>query len=246
MNKTEIITSSQAIKILSEAVKLGLNAKICRMSHGKWIQCTLKLVALNPDALVCDLPDEPQTKIGELKTDQPVGMSFQLEFQKYIFDCTVASTPTTPSSCQICLTLPDRIEKMPRRAYQRQPVPASLNVNVLFWHRGYADDSSETPEENYWQGKLLNLSAGGAGVVIPLELAQNFRPCQLVGLQFTPMSYQKPVLLEGQLVHIQPDPDKDLLQLGIEFLGLEVTDDGRNILHRLMDIVNDYAKQNRT
>lgn len=241
---TEMIRDRRITDILSRAVSLGLDVKVCRMCNGKWTQNTIKLLNLSEKEIICEVSESNKPHFERLQINQPVGISLHLEHNKYIFDTTVAAIHMEGPVGTLRLDIPDHIEKMPRRAYERQPVPASIHVNVLFWHRGYEDMSLPTPKENYWQGRLNNLSASGAQVAVELSQLENFQKDQLIGLQFTPMYYQKPILVEGRIVHIQPSSSEALLYLGIEFLGLEVTTEGRDILHRLMDIVEEYARQN--
>lgn len=244
-NMTEILKEEQISELLSEAVNLGSAAKMCHLCCGKWIQNAVKMTELSSGTIVFQASEKHKPCFEKLQINQPVGISFQMEHQKCIFDSLILGIDSSAvDGVEISLAIPDRLEKMPRRSYERQPVPSSLNVNVLFWHRGYADNTANSPAENYWQGKLVNLSANGAQISTPLSLADCFKIGQLVGLQFTPMYYQKPVLVEGQIVHIQSKEEETTLNLGIEFLGLEVSIDGRNILHRLMDIVQEYAHQN--
>lgn len=241
---TEILRDQLITDILSHAVGLRLDVKVCRMCNGKWTQNTIKLLNLSEKELICEVSESNKHHLERLQINQPVGISLHLEHNKYIFDTTVTAINMEGPVGTLRLDIPEQLEKMPRRAYERQPVPADIHVNVLFWHRGYADMSLPTPKENYWQGRLTNLSAGGAQVAIELAQQENFQKNQLIGLQFTPMYYQKPVLVEGQVIHIQPSASESILYLGIEFLGLEVTTEGRDTLHRLMDIVEEYAKQN--
>lgn len=244
INKAEILKGPRVSEIISQAVDLGLDAAMCRMCGGKWMQDHLKFSQMLLSDISYQVPIANKTLLESIKINQPVGISFHFEFHKYIFDSTITGLDSTQAESKILLAIPEHIEKMPRRAYERQPVPHSLNVNVLFWHRGYADNSSRIPNENYWQGKLVNLSAGGMQISTALEELANFQIRQLIGIQFTPMYYQKPILVEGQIVHIHPNHEEGKLNLGIEFLGLEVSIDGRNTLHRLMDTVQEYSRQN--
>jgi len=134
---------------------------------------------------------------------------------------------------------------MQRRAYERQPIPSELNVRAMFWHRGYINNSAEGPDEDYWQGKLENLSAGGAMIRVGLDQRKFFTVGQLVGVQFTPMSYQKPLLLEGQVRHLETPGSQDGLLVGVEFLGLEASSEGRDILHRLLNVIEAYEKPSK-
>ena len=78
------------------------------------------------------------------------------------------------------------------------------------------------------------------------EQKPNFTIGQLVGLQFTPMPYEKPILLEGQLRHIAPTIDEKNLALGIQIIGLEASSEGREKLHRLCSVVEQYHQINQT
>lgn len=242
------LKEEKALEAVSQAVLCRSTARMCHMAGGKWIRNDVMLCELTESGIVIETLQGHTTHLEKLQIQQPVGISFQLEHDKYIFDSTILgfeSAITTPGG-RILIEIPEVMEKMPRRAYERQPVPANLNVQVLFWHRGYCDNTNRVPVESYWQGQLMNLSAGGAQVCVPSTIEDCFRPNQLVGLQFTPMFYQKPILLEAQIIHIKPEQSKGELYLGLEFLGLEVSIDGRSILHRLTEIVEEYAKANNT
>lgn len=147
-------------------------------------------------------------------------------------------------SAKLLLAAPEKIEKMFRRADLRVKTPEFLNVKVMFWHRGYADDSEIVPAEDYWQGKLGDLSLGGARIYVDREQESNLRVDQLVGLQFTPMPYHQPILLEGHIKHLTQTDDQTLC-LGIHFLGLEISSKGREKLGKLVEAVSQYHKANQ-
>jgi hypothetical protein len=168
-----------------------------------------------------------------------------LGYFKYLFDSTVQAVQAKGQTVQILLNLPDRVECVQRRLYHRQPVPAGMKVKVLFWHRGYLDDSDTSPKELYWQGRLLNLSAGGAQFEIEIEQKEHFKVGQLLGIQFTPMSYQKPLLLESHVKYLKEQSDKLLFKIGVEFLGLEAGPEGRELLSHLLKVVAEYEKMNQ-
>ena len=102
----------------------------------------------------------------------------------------------------------------------------------------------EVPLENYWQGKLVDLSAGGAQIAIGTEHGPNFRVGQLVGLQFTPMSHKRPFLLEAHVRHLAENSHHEMLYIGVEFLGLEASDHGRDIIRKIVNIIEEYQKLN--
>jgi hypothetical protein len=247
ISQTEL-KEQKALEALSGAIGQRAIARMCHMAGGKWIRNDVTLCELAESGIVIQTLEGHTAHLEKLQIHQPVGISFQIDHEKFIFDSVILgfeSAITTPGG-RILIEIPEVMEKMPRRAYERQPVPSNLNVQVLFWHRGYADNTIRVPIESYWQGQLMNLSAGGGQVCVPLAISDCFRPNQLIGLQFTPMFYQKPILVEAQIVHLRPEEAAGKLCLGLEFLGLEVSIDGRTILHRLTEIVEEYAKFNNT
>jgi hypothetical protein len=201
------------------------------------------------DLHVCGYSDDfidfkSQTSCEELKDDQPIGICIHLGHFKYLFDSTVQATESQGSSWRMLLNPPERVERIERRVYHRQPVPANTTVKVLFWHRGYLDNSEKEPAENYWQGTLLNLSAGGARFEIDVEHKEHFSVGQLLGMQFTAMSYQKPLLLESHIKYTETLSDNRSFRIGVEFLGLEASPEGRQILDRILDVISQYGTIN--
>jgi hypothetical protein len=101
------------------------------------------------------------------------------------------------------------------------------------------------PLENYWTGHLTNFSAGGVQIGVNLDQAPHFSVGQLVGLQFTPKPYDKPILIEGQIKHIQEMADRNKVYLGVHALGLEANSGGRRTLKRIMRVVKEYEEINK-
>jgi hypothetical protein len=246
INQTEVLKDERLLAVLSDAIYHHAIARMCHMVGGKWVRNDVVLCELSESGIVIQTPIGSSVHFEKLQIHQPVGISFQLDQEKCIFDSVIIGfeSAVTTRGGRILLEMPEFIEKTPRRSHDRQPVPPNLNVHVLFWHRGYADNTTHVPVESYWQGELINLSATGAQVSVGLSLAEYFGPNQLVGLQFTPMFYQKPILAEAQIIHLRREEAEGKLHLGLEFLGLEVSIDGRTVLHRLADIVEEYTKMN--
>lgn len=242
------VLEGQALKdCLEEAVSGHKAAIVSFLARGRWQILRVGFVAVSSHALILDVLSKYRPVHESIQVNQPVGMSFQVEFTKYIFESSVIGVESIVNkghSGKIILHLPDRIEALHRRGYQRQEIPKNMTVRVLFWHRGYLDQVKPAPVEHYWQGRIRDLSAGGMRLIMTPELKDCFSVGQLVGMQFTPMSYQKPILLEGHIRHIRENDDENNLQLGIEFLGLEASPEGRDILYRLLDVVAEYQAIN--
>ncbi len=142
------------------------------------------------------------------------------------------------------LAVPDKVEIIQRRSYFRVDVPRSLKVNVLLWHRrrsrGTKNEIRDTKDEigNYWQGKLVDISAGGAQIVVEGGVAQrplsglgspsqwqevsqfakdrkmetsDFKKGQFIGLRFTPMPYETPLMFDARIRSILTTADGNFL-----------------------------------
>ena len=247
MAEKEVIRSEELKKVFARAVDLKTPGIMSYLSRGKWHKANVLPRAIGQNSLHFELSDEQDTCTSNVCVDQPVGISMQHEFNKYVFEAAVLGIEALEESNIgkiIRLRIPDRIEKMQRRLYNRVPVPEELKVKALFWHRGYHDEARKAPDENYWQGKLLDISAGGLRVVIEGCQHSCFNVDQFIGLQFTPMSYQKLIVLEGQIKHIEQIDEDEKLCIGVEFLGLEASDEGRKKLRRLEGVINAYQSEN--
>ncbi len=238
-----ILSRDEFRGILLQILESHASGDITFLAGGRWYKSPVRFVLVTGDVLhvqvVCDKPERSMP----IQVNQPVGISFHLDYNKYLFETEVVGFETSGGKT-IILDLPDTAEQMQRRAYSRIPVPGNLSIKVLFWHRGYTDDTREVPIDSYWQGKLIDLSAGGARITIELQQKPNFRIRQVVGMQFTPMCYQQPILVEAQVIHLDESVDMNLLTLGVEFLGLETSAEGRQTLHRIKDIIEIYEHEN--
>jgi c-di-GMP-binding flagellar brake protein YcgR len=247
MVEKEVLKTEELKDVLTQAVDLKTPGVMSYLSEGKWHTVNVFLTAVEQNSLHFELSEDEDKSTRSARKDQPVGISMQHEFNKYVFETVVLgkdASEVSNSGKTIHLGIPDKIEKMQRRSYVRVPVPAELKVKALFWHRGYNDEAKKAPDENYWQGRLLDLSAGGLQVVIEGWQRSYFNVDQFIGLQFTPMSYQKPIVLEGQIKHIQEIEDGEKICIGAEFLGLEASNEGRKKLRRLAEVVNTYQNEN--
>lgn len=249
MQEPQILKENEIEDLLKFTAAKNCPAVMSYMTSGKWHTTEAIISGITNSTLHVALVQPDRPRPTSLQINHPLGISFQQDYNKYIFESVVLgieSSVQQTGAGRVVLEKPDRVERVQRRVYVRVSVPTNFKVKVLFWHRGYTDDSMEVPLENYWQGKLVDLSAGGAQIAVDTEHSPNFRVGQLVGLQFTPMSHKKPFLLEAYIRHLAENSHQESLYIGIEFLGLEASDHGRAIFRKIVDVIEDYQKQNET
>jgi len=245
MSESIVLTGNDVVDVISEAVSDKASACMSHLTKGKWHTNEVFFCGLTDITLHVRIDEGDSSNPVEIVVDQPVGISLLQGFAKYIFEVPVVGFEPSVNNGQggtIVLNKPEMLERMKRRAYSRVSLPDELHVKTLFWHRGYTDGSNEAPLENYWQGDLMDLSAGGLRILIDHQQVKNFRVGQIVGLQFTPMPYEKPIIVEGLVKRFGDGFDEETSFVGIEFLGLEAAGEGREKLHRIIDTINEYER----
>lgn len=239
MVQKETIDSLQISQFLLDACREQSPVIGSYLYNGKWHRLEMRISQVSDELITFDA----QTACDSLQPEQPVGICIHLGYFKYIFDTTVHRVGPEGLYGRVLLNIPDKVERIERRVYHRQPVPDSMKIKIMFWHRGYlSDDIEGSPDEFYWQGRLLNLSAGGAQFEIESECHKHFKVSQLLDLQFTPLCYQKPLLLESHVIYLKDQPKSNALKIGVEFLGLEAGPEGREILSRILEVVDQYQE----
>lgn len=239
MVQKETIDSLDITQFLFEACRVQSPVIGSYLYNGKWHLLELRIIQVTEEYITFDA----QRPCDSLQPEQPVGICVHLGFFKYIFDTKVHAVGPEGLYGHVQLDMPDRVERIERRVYHRQAVPDAMKVNVMFWHRGYlSDDIEGTPDEFYWQGRLLNLSAGGAQFEIESKYHKHFKVSQLLDIQFTPLSYQKPLLLESHVIYLKEQAKSDTLKIGVEFLGLEARPEGRELFSRILEVIEQYNK----
>jgi hypothetical protein len=288
-NKVMILRGDEPEKILRTAINKQIVAIMSYLSKGKWHVAKVLMTELTGNRIIIEsaIPKNKQHPLNIL-ANQPVGISFKYEYGKFVFDTTVVAleAPSGPESNEgwggkIVLAAPDRIEVVQRRSYFRVDVPQSLKVNVVMWHRGNRRQAKEQiqngtdvpgtpngePSHNYCQGRLIDISAGGAQVIIPYPSEESapperdpkgniartvsadgldFRKGQFIGMRFTPMPYETPIMISAQIRNILPTSEGNSASLGLQIVGLEASPEGREILSRLIDVVEKYYQINQS
>lgn len=237
------------------------------LSKGKWHVAKVLLAELGADRFsIQSVHLEKKPHPINLQINQPVGISFKYEYGKFIFDTTVVDLEPSADSMnggKIVLAVPDRVEVVQRRSYFRVNVPESLKVNVVLWHRSQKDlPEGQTPAlscishtHKYYQGRLADISAGGAQIIVDTEpqaagesAAQEpeFKKGQFVGVRFTPLPYEMPLMFNAQIRNVLPAADSKGIYLGLQIVGLESSREGRQVLSRIVGVVERYYRMSQS
>ncbi|MEN6425816.1 MAG: PilZ domain-containing protein [Phycisphaerales bacterium] len=266
MSEIVMLQGSESHSVLDAVVQSQSPAIMSYLSKDKWhvAKVVMKQLAsgTTPDS-AGRLYVEGYHSAGKphpinIRIDQPVGMNFKHAYGKFVFDTTVvALEPSSDPEAggTIVLAAPERIGVIQRRSYFRVNVPPTLKVNVVIWHRTGKRTGNEKTH-TYYEGRLMDISAGGAQAIIPLKRSgeegpasaaseADFRKGQFMGVRFTPMPYEQPLMFNAQIRNVLPTADHSGLCIGLQIVGLEASEEGREMLSRLAGVVDHYHKINQ-
>jgi len=257
MDDVGMLQGSEPRKVLERVIEKNVPAIMSYLSKGKWHVAKVQAVELGACRVSLRIIPAQRPHPINIQIEQPVGISIKYGYGKFVFETKVVDLEPSPESeagGRIVLNIPDKIEIVQRRSYFRVEVPASLKVATLIWHRRKQDEmntqSSGTTakntdsSQNYWQGKLIDISAGGALIALNAKDAENFKTGQFIGLRFTALPYERPLVLNAQIRNNLPTADGKSHCLGLQIVGLEASDEGRETLKRLCNVVERYYQMN--
>jgi hypothetical protein len=264
MNDLTMLNGTEPREILQAVIEKKIPAILSFLSWGKWQIAKVFLTSLGANRLDIQLSPRKADPVAypsdtyqkpysiDIQVNQPVGIAIKYGYGKLIFETTVVaieSSSDPENRRTISLLVPDRVEMVQRRSYFRVNVPASMKVIVMLWHRRCKDEaprSSDAAPESYWQGRLADISAGGVQLVVDKEQKPDFKKGQFMGLRFTPMPYEMPLMFNAQIRNILPTADGKSICLGLRIIGLEASTEGRQVLQRLCSVVEKYYQMNQS
>jgi hypothetical protein len=266
MSEIVMLQGPESQTVLQLAVRSQSPAIMSYLSKDKWHVAKVIMKELRADPACgsagrlsvegCHSPGKPHPI--NIQVDQPVGVNFKHAYGKFVFDTTVASLEPScdpESGGTIVLAMPQQVGVVQRRSYFRVNVPKSLRVNVVLWHRT-GNRTYEDRTHVYTEGSLVDISAGGAQVIVPLKHGagdppgvageSDYRKGQFLGVRFTPIPYEMPLMFNAQIRSVLPTADHTGLCLGLQIVGLEASEEGRQILSRLAKVVDQYHQLNQS
>jgi len=266
MGEIVMLQGTQSQTILEMVARSQAPAIMSYLSKDKWHVAKVIMKDLKAGRLYvenCHTAGKPHPI--NIQVEQPVGMSFKHAYGKFVFDTTVVGLEPSgdpEAGGTIVLAAPQQVGVVQRRSYFRVNVPTSLRVNVVLWHRTGHRGSQERAHA-YSEGHLMDISAGGAQVIVPgrdgrscastppeagegTGGASDFHKGQFLGARFTPLPYELPLMFNVQVRSVLPTADHTGLCLGLQIVGLEASEEGRQVLNRLAKVVECYHQLNQS
>jgi len=199
-----------------------------------------------------DVKITPKRKNSSMmfQLNQTVGMSFRYGFgsgyDNFIFDTKIVSlVPASGSNLDgdLSLVWPQQIEMVQRRNYQRVNVPAGLGkIDVLAWRHIFGQDNKQILARKDYHFDLIDISASGIQIAISADKKPDFQQGQSIGIKFTALPSSTPIMFRAVVKSILSAADGKNICFGLQTVGLEASPEGRLILQRLCDAVEEYRQ----
>ena len=235
--------------LMSEATDEHLPVTITTKQDRNWQIYKSNFLCLQANRLVLSrpVPDANDCHM-ELAAGQELAVTFKKGYYKFLFTTRAISQEQYELDPGIfvpviVVLLPERVEKIQRRAYNRVVVPRDLSpVKVIFSR--CAEDEGQ-PSESL-EGVLSDISAGGVSVVIDASIVSHLQVDEQFELRFTPLAAHDKLLLNVRFRHTTNIPDSDQQVLGFQIVGLEIDEEGLGTLRQIARVVSVYKRRTLT
>ena len=256
MKNVLMLESEQALDLLEKVAEESVQVIVSYISRNKWhvARASIRSVDSQKIDLETTQDDKDHPQPLNIRQGDSVGVSFKFAYAKFIFDSLIHAFQ--PSDNQenggvITIDFPDSIQAVQRRSYFRVQIPKTIHIDVAVWPRRSKWQSMEVPS-SYKEGRLVDLSAGGAQIAVPKNAFNvkhgsvgPFHKGQFIGLRFRPQPYAEPLILNAQIRNLVPTIDGKIQCMGVQIVGLESSSEGRQILAMLANIVEQYHQMNQ-
>ena len=241
MSAKYVFRGRQRDDILIDAVDRSTPISLTHRSESGWVSYASRFLEVSePGGLIAI--SAPVPRRAYLATPRPhgevLGVSFRKGHKKCIFSSRLDPPTSNDQRSTFTLSWPTELQQVRRRAYERALPPPGPPIAVRFWCvAGPLGESQEGRRVRY--GELEDLSAGGMRVLISdtdgLDSRGTFR-C-LIAVD----PHGAPIVLEAVLRH-QESAAGGRTSLGLGFMGLDATEEGRVVLSQLARIVSQFQR----
>ncbi|HUW84318.1 MAG TPA: PilZ domain-containing protein [Phycisphaerae bacterium] len=237
-------------ELLVEAASKRTPAVLSCKDGQQWVSVKSRLLdASQADGrLVVEYPAGQQgQRAPDITRGQYVGVAFRRGHKKCVFGSYVVGKERFQLDRRnlvgaLMLGWPAEIGQFQRRAYFRVEVPPGQTVATYLWPGGAtARPRAGSPGWPLYVTQLVDLSAGGFRVEVPVDEDPKFAVEQTVGMEFVVEPNRPPIIADANFRHSEPGPE-GRVHLGFQFVGLELDGRGRTLLERLARITSHWRQ----
>jgi len=250
MRPRRLLAPHDTTNIIRQAVRERALAILTYQDGADWTGFKARFLECDPKArfFVLDYVSVNGDALPEVRPGQYMGVSFRQKSRKILFATIIEAKghyvldneTTVPA---IRYRWPNSMTELQRRAYYRTPVPADRTLLASLWSGGVtARTAAQAAPLQVLTGELADVSCGGAMVRLHKPPPNDSRENELLGAELQLPDGQSPIQLDVRYRGLRTD-DPAGLAVAIQFVGLELTVDGRLVLQRLANCVQRLHRQ---
>jgi len=229
-----------AAGIFEEAVREHALAVLSVRSGQSWLVFKSRFLECDPARAYFVLDYQPldNDPLPELVPGQCVGVSFRHRNRKVLFDTVVEARGhyllgdhlSVPA---IRYRFPTTVTELQRRAYYRTPIPQTMSLLATVWPGGVtARNRIQGSALEVVSGTLVNISCGGALIRLNDSQTPGWSDDEFLGAEIHLSDGRPPVQVDARARGLRKGEFGSVC-LAIQFLGLELSVEGRLALQRL-------------
>jgi len=248
MTRRQFRQPVRAADMLVEAASKRTPVVLSCKDGEQWVSVKSRLLDAS-QANGCLVVEYPAGQQGQRAPDitrgQYVGVAFRRGHKKCVFGSYVVGKERFQLDRRnhvgaLVISWPAEVGQLQRRAYFRVEVPAGQTVAAYLWPGGAtARPRAGSPGWPLYVTQLVDLSAGGFRVAVPVDEDPKFAVEQTVGMEFVVEPNRPPIVADANFRHSEPGPE-GRVYLGFQFVGLELDGRGRGLLERLARITSHW------
>ncbi|MFQ5806796.1 MAG: flagellar brake protein [Phycisphaerae bacterium] len=249
MRPRRILIGEETSMILDEAVQQNALAVLTVHEDGSWHMFKSRFLERDPNRrfIVLDYQETHGAQPTPLVSGQYVGISFRYKSRKVMFATVVEArgrylVDGKTSVPAVRYRWPESMTELQRRAYYRTPIPSDVRLLANLWPGGVAArQPAQGAALSITTGESRDLSCGGTLVRLNQVGAPNWADNQTLGVELHLPDGQPPLLIDAYYRGTRHDSD-DHLCAAVQFVGLELSLDGRSLLQRLARCVQRFHR----
>ncbi len=239
MSAMETVANEHRDRILASVAENSTYAVISYHGPAGWrsYKCRFHSVPRGGDEVKLLAEDMPAGDQESPKPGEVIGVSFRLGHKKCMFSAVLLGVDR-PRETVVRLRCTGQLRQLQRRVYERAIPPRDVVVPVRFWHLVAMGQSAGSGRDTR-HGQLENISAGGMRIQtrsFHQPAIESTHRCILTPRPGAPTLIVDAVLRHYDLVA------NERASLGFQFVGLESTSQGQQILQSIVQIVNRFRR----
>lgn len=233
-----MIEGPHVIEAVSEAAEYRIGLTITVEHLNQWLSFRSRMISFVDGMLLLEMPLGIEgIRPVEFLPSRDCTINFKLKNYRYFFNAKLSEAGRWPTDDGkeidiLGIGVPNRIERLERRAFARIDVPSHECIRACIW---------ATPtRQPAWSGSVTNLSAGGFQLRTNRTALDYFEVGDTVSADIWLSPESEPLSLDAYFRHGTPDGQMALL--GMEFSSIYNRPEGREIYQKILDRLDTIAQ----